>query len=338
MASVEPHRKRTWGQRFVYALAALSLGLAIGVLVLALATLMPLRDGVPFAPTMAVIAVAAGVMAFFFYRTMISRRRGAWFAGGAALAAVALLVLGLGILSSGLLLENGGEPGETVGSPGPGPDVPAKQDMPSFPWPPPRASAMQTLPTLFLHDPVSLADVARTLRMTLSLAGRHELRFYAVPDGFAMVTRLESIDAQGNTLAGVDRPTRAFLTYIRDLFWVPPGRYRMVVFVVTDRAFEASGDAIDRSEAEAFMAGGFNDLPDVVGARPYADGYRTTALVYEFHKDPQDERAHVLIPGRFDAYHHLQKIGWYSASAEIPAYAELPVIFPDATASGARRR
>ncbi|MDJ0741551.1 MAG: hypothetical protein QNJ91_17700 [Gammaproteobacteria bacterium] len=227
------------------------------------------------------------------------------------------------------------EPVETE----PAPEMPAAPPMPAFPWPPPRASAMQVLPTVFLRDPVTLADVSRALTATLELAGKHELRFYAAPNGFAMVTRLESVDRNGDSLGDADRgAVTDFLTYIRDLFWVPPGNYRMVVFIATDRSFEASGEALDRPAAEALITGGFNDLPDALARQPYSTRHRTTALVYEFHKARERDIAQVQLPGRFTAHQHLHKIGWYAATAALPRLADTVVIFPESTASGPHPR
>lgn len=210
--------------------------------------------------------------------------------------------------------------------------------MPHFPWPPPQASGIEVLPTVFLQDQVSLGDVAVALDRALAWIGRHEIRFYSVPNGFAMVTRLEAIDEQGNTIADADRDEVDFLTYIRNLFWVPPGHYRMIVFVVTDQLFEASGTPLDRERADDLLRRGFIDLPASLSELPYTDRYRTMALIYEFRKERQSEVAQLLAPGRFTAHYHLDRIGWFVAAQAMPQMTDIAVLFPNSTAAGPGRR
>ena len=208
--------------------------------------------------------------------------------------------------------------------------------MPYFPWPPPEASGMNVIPAKLLREEISLRDVAETIQSALAFAGKHEIRYYYIPNGFAMVTRLESIDEQGNSLREVDRDKVNFLTYIRNLFWVPPGYYRMVVFIVTDQRFEAIGDPIDRDSAVSFLKRGFNDLPDIYADMIYSKRYRTTALIYEFLKDQQNKVARVITPGRLDAYSHLNKIGWYTAAERVAKTPGATLLFQRSIAIDSR--
>ena len=330
---------RPWLRRLVSGVGASWIALVAVALVLTLlADHTSLLETLPAWLSVPVMLFGCGVIGVLTYKVLSGHQRYLALTLVAVLGSAAML-LGIGLFTDAVRDQMGGMGAELAGAPSPQVQTdsaaPTARKMPEFPWPPPRASAMQVLPAVLLRDPVTLADVAQTLRATLDLAGRHELRFYAVPNGFAMVTRLESIDAQGNLIAEAERGvTGDFLVYIRNLFWVPPGRYRMVVFVVTDQVFAASGGPIDRAAAEAFMSGGFNDLPDTLGGRNYTAGYRTTALVYEFRKDTQDAVAQLLLPGQLDAHRHLEKIGWFAATAVIPSYAAVPVLYPEATASG----
>ena len=222
--------------------------------------------------------------------------------------------------------------GLTVGA-----DV-ALEQMPDFPWPPPKASGMTVLPTLFLQEQVSLRDVASTIEAALNIIGRHGIRYYSVPNGFAMITRLEAIDEEGKKLRDVDRSVSSFLTYIRDLFWVPPGHYRMVVFIVTDRRFAATGPEMTSDDADTFFVGGFNDLMETYSTVKYTENYRTTALIYEFRKEKANEVAQVVLPGMFEAVDHLGKIGWYSASATVAQASGAPLLYTNPTAAGPARQ
>ncbi|MBV8774528.1 MAG: TonB family protein [Deltaproteobacteria bacterium] len=69
-----------------------------------------------------------------------------------------------------------------------------------FPWPPPKASARVVLPgRLFQESNQQLPLRAIDLKLSTALesAGYLERSYFAVPDGFALVTRLEQIDIDG---------------------------------------------------------------------------------------------------------------------------------------------
>ena len=71
--------------------------------------------------------------------------------------------------------------------------------IPQFPWPPPWASATEVIPREMLeaeHDSTRLRDVDRAITEALEQNGYYESSYYAVPAGFALVTKIEQITGQ----------------------------------------------------------------------------------------------------------------------------------------------
>ena len=72
--------------------------------------------------------------------------------------------------------------------------------LPEFPWPPPPPSATAEIRCEQLRLKTrltSFGDVDRRLSEALDANGYCERRYYAVPDGFALVTRIEQINDDG---------------------------------------------------------------------------------------------------------------------------------------------
>lgn len=113
--------------------------------------------------------------------------------------------------------------------------------IPSFPWPPPAASADEVIPRATLEQgaiPKSLGDVEARLASALRANGYVERSYYAVPDGFALVTRLEQIGSDGTSkpppgrwsLSSRSASDFTLSDYVRALFTADPGYYRVIVF------------------------------------------------------------------------------------------------------------
>ena len=86
------------------------------------------------------------------------------------------------------------------------------QPIPAFPWPPPRASTMMNIEDAALRvagDSTTLGQVDAELRAALNDAGYVDKSYFAVPDGFALVTRLEQIDDDGDVPATASADTSA---------------------------------------------------------------------------------------------------------------------------------
>lgn len=220
--------------------------------------------------------------------------------------------------------------------------------IPEFPWPPPAASSFVTISLRGLLDStevswiydyyrhsmrnyihpkkfIELAEKGRPLllhadallRFTLESAGHYETSYYSVPDGFALVSRLEQIEEDGSPMplparwdTRVRNITRFSLgDYLRALFVAPPGYYRLVVFVVSPHPFAQSSQSISRDIAESWLRFGANALPTKLALQPYTEQYICTALIYEFEKFDTQKKPILRRPGRLDARTHIVKSG-----------------------------
>jgi TRAP transporter TAXI family solute receptor len=194
----------------------------------------------------------------------------------------------------------------------------AKIDNPEFPWPPPQTSASNEIPHKFfnrtLNKQLYLSDIEQTLIKALDSAGYYERSYYAVPDGFALVTRLERINYDGTSKEGHQRwktnigPLRKFnLTeFLKRLFTAEKGFFRIVVFIVTPHPFAQSNAKIRRKDAIEWLSSGLNILPDPIGDVKYSDNYNCHALIYEFEK-VRHRQAKIIVPGNLDGRTHLVK-------------------------------
>ena len=195
----------------------------------------------------------------------------------------------------------------------------APPQIPEFPWPPPHPSARHLIPRNLVvsHVPATLAGVAARLENALDSNGYTEKSYYAVPHGFALVTRLELFNEDGTSTQPPDRwsaeiPRRPYFslsTVIDALFSANPGRYRVIVFIVSSHPFTASADTVTKDAAEVWLDGGMNVLPQEIGRRAYSMDFHTTALIYEFRQLNRDQAAQLRAPSSLTGKTHLEKAG-----------------------------
>lgn len=197
----------------------------------------------------------------------------------------------------------------------PGTNAPPAEEIPRFPWPPPEASATMSLPPEFFSKAKVLGDVERKLSSALGSCDYAETSYYAVPDGFALVTRLEQINPDGMPKAPPDRwsvkttPLRDFSLgeYIRALFGERPGKFRIIVFVVTPHPFSQANVTVSREEAIAWLPRGLNKLPMSIAEQPYSTSHTCTALIYEFALPETQAKATLSKPSGLSCKTHLSK-------------------------------
>ncbi len=193
--------------------------------------------------------------------------------------------------------------------------------VPFFPWPPPQASTSEEIPPRLLEGkthPKRLGDIDRRLTAALEANGYYESSYYAVPKGFALVTRMEQIEPDGSSKATEARWNQApqplghfsLNEYLHALFQASPGYYRVLVFVVTPVAFTQTEAKVTPEEANKWLGGGLNRLPPSLADAPYAsEEHRCTALVYEFERASKFDEEGLKIPGRLPGRTHLLKSG-----------------------------
>ena len=193
-----------------------------------------------------------------------------------------------------------------------------REPLPEFPWPPPQASASYVLPDRLLANYHTVGDVTGAIIGALEQSGYVERSFFQTRGGgVALVTRLERINDDGTSSADAERwpnggqysaSKEGLLQFLEGLFYVDPGHYRVIVFVLQDMPFSQSATSVTGEEARAWLRSGANVLPPDIAGRPFggADGGHCTALIYEFASD--GTKVHV-VESRLTGKQHLEKAG-----------------------------
>jgi hypothetical protein len=198
--------------------------------------------------------------------------------------------------------------------PPPGPSV---ESIPQFPWPPPLASGTDIIPRSLLSNSQTglLKDVDQRLADALEACGYTGNSYYAVPDGFALVTHLEQINPDGTSRpmpgrwAAQVQPLSTFSLseYLKALFTANPGRYRVIVLVVTSHPFSQADAKVSKEEALGWISKGLNQLPASIGNLPFTADYAATALIYEFDEPRAGGNAIFINPSGLTGRDHLTK-------------------------------
>lgn len=199
----------------------------------------------------------------------------------------------------------------------PAPPLPHQPGPPDFPWPPPTPSALQPLPSpLGQLGFLTLGQVADWLTQTLDQRSYFDRSYHAVPNGFALVTRLERIKDDGTPFAGTDRwPTDltvegfSLARYLQALFAAPEGRYRVLVFVVTPELVTPSGERPTERYMLGLLSGGADRLPASVRDAPLTPDHTCVALIYEFERRGLQGQPALLVPGHLTGRDHLVAAG-----------------------------
>jgi hypothetical protein len=157
-------------------------------------------------------------------------------------------------------------------------------------------------------------QVVAAIITALERKGYVERSFFTTPaDGVVLVTRLERINEDGSSAADLQRwpavgeaarSSVGFAQFLRGLFYVDPGRYRVIVFILQDAPFHQSSEQITGQQARAWLRSGANVLPRELAERAYTG--HCTALVYEFASDGTAVR---VVESRLTGRQHLEKAG-----------------------------
>lgn len=191
-------------------------------------------------------------------------------------------------------------------------------DFEPFPWPPPAPSARTVLDADRLPgDPAerTLGWVAGILEAAVEAVPYPDYRYLAAPNGFALVCAPEQIDEEGEPeppparWEAVRAVPESVLDWIRGIFAGNPGRFRVIVFVVTDEPLETEPVEVSREMARAWLDAGSTRLPTEVAERPLTEAYDIHALIYEFLQEELDGQPVIVIPGAVAARAHLTAAG-----------------------------
>lgn len=200
------------------------------------------------------------------------------------------------------------------------PPRPSPGPLPRFPWPPPQPSARLVVPRSAFRSCKNFGELSESLDEALTKTGYVERSYYAVPGGIGIVTRLERIYRDGRPYERSGRwltedeylQALSLTSYLRALFTVSEGYYRVVVFAVTDVPFGSSEGSMTSEEANTLLARGFNTLPEDVAAEALPKSFVCTCIIYEFRRE-QGKNPVQLLPGRLDAKTHLVASGLWVA-------------------------
>jgi len=200
--------------------------------------------------------------------------------------------------------------------------------LPEFPFPPPDPSGRLRIPRELLTGAAAAPTfglVATRLENALLRNGYAELSYFAVPEGFTVVTQLERINPDATpaaeqrwniAVAPVSLKSFSLDAYVRALLQKDAGYFRVIAFVFTSEPFVASGKKVPVDEAMKWVDKGANTLPHDVAARPYGEDMVATALVYEFEVHTHGANAQLRKPSPHDGAEHLRASGILRALGE----------------------
>lgn len=159
------------------------------------------------------------------------------------------------------------------------------------------------------------------IRRALARAGIEQWKVYGIGDnGFAVVCRLESIEDDGRPKPGaerwsVDDPLRSgppdLSSYLKALFRGKPGRYRVIVLIVTDRGLTQATDAdVSTKDLDRLLRYGSKRLPETMSEQILHSNIHCDALVYEFYRPSEDDKSpKFLIQSHIQPTAHLTGAG-----------------------------
>lgn len=185
--------------------------------------------------------------------------------------------------------------------------------LPNLPWPPPQPSTFDELPRdLVGADNEQLYSIYHRLTSALERHGYEEHPVFEIPDGFALVTRLERLTADGTPDPNY-RWTRGKVpasfypsAFLSRLLWGEKEEYRMIVFAVTTRGPQGDSRLLAEKDALQWLARGWRgrDLPGDIGRLTFG-GRRCYALVYHFIKE--GKKPAMAFPSRWNLREHFEK-------------------------------
>jgi hypothetical protein len=168
------------------------------------------------------------------------------------------------------------------------------------------------LPRTVLAGNTTVGQVFGVIISALESEGYVERSFFQTRDnGVALVTRLERIKDDGSSFAENERwppavPVRAdLLRLLRGLFYVDPGHYRVIVFILQGLPFSQSSESVSRDDALKWLQTGANTLPQDVASRPFENS-DCTALIYEFASDGSRV---LVVASQLTGKQHLERSG-----------------------------
>ena len=177
--------------------------------------------------------------------------------------------------------------------------TPYRNTLPALPWPPPRGSWLFPIPRQPFVNATVMTDIEATLAPALREAGYTNQRYYQIDNtdgsrnGFAIVTQLEKWVSNGipdNNKRFYRGGSEQFLfaDYIRNLFFAPEGKYRLIMILVNDLTWSWDNDPdkkMTAGKADELLSGGASNLPEEFESVQFTPRHRVEVVIYEFKRE-----------------------------------------------------
>ena len=187
----------------------------------------------------------------------------------------------------------------------------------AFPWPAPACAERYTIKDRLNTRFSTLRDVDQWLQNALENRRYWSRSYRYLPNGFALITRLEQFNEDGSSKPDpyrwVDYPVAegsgGILDYLYSLILPRKGFFRVFVFAVTDQSEGSNGQVVDRAQAQKWLENASSHLPNALGSRPLNDNHFVEVLVYEFQVSESTLKAKSHCPCANPCRVHLEKSG-----------------------------
>jgi len=200
--------------------------------------------------------------------------------------------------------------------------------LPKFPWPPPKASAIEVLPSKAFSKCKNYFDVDEVIDIALTNNGYYDKSYYALKPidsiiGYAIATRLEQInkDASSKKVPNrwktkVEMNDFEFSEYLSSIFFTQTGYFRVIVFIITDKPIKQTKKTVKREIALSWVSDGVHLLPSSIRNRPFTEKHSVTALIYEYELTENSNKATLHRPSEHTGREHLIKSNLWKAFME----------------------
>lgn len=191
-----------------------------------------------------------------------------------------------------------------------------------FPWPPPIASAKISLPKELFKSCNTFGDVQSKLKNALEANGYEDIVYMAIIEegshlrklnGFATVTKMEQINKDGTSKrekhrwsSKVSNDIHSISSYIQSLFFIRPGYFRVIVFVVVDEQLNPVHEA-SRDDAMEWLRRGSPVLEPELASSKFTKNHEVISLIYEYRINRNDPGALLSMPSELSGKKHLEK-------------------------------
>jgi hypothetical protein len=163
----------------------------------------------------------------------------------------------------------------------------------------------------------TLADVDRLLQRAMQELGYDRHGYFHVPNGFAILTPIEQIEANGSALEGQDRwedypvgtDYRGILDYLSSLLKPREGYFRLFVFVVSDRNVPRVAEKMESGKAKVWLNSGGDRLPAQIGDQLVSPQHQASVFIYEFTATKAIKKIEEQCDNLFTVADHLAKSG-----------------------------